>query len=83
MHLQLIRKFVWVKRRIQEVQMHRTHADTIAWLERQLSELEIWRRDLIGEGAGEPCQLEQIELHRTWLEGQISRLTDSNLTPVT
>ena len=43
-----------------------THADTIAWLERQLYELEAWRRDLIGEGACEPCRLEQIDLHRTW-----------------
>ncbi len=56
-----------------------THADTIAWLERQLKELEAWRRDLIGEGACEPCRLEQIDLHRTWLEEQISRLVDPNL----
>lgn len=83
MHLQLIRNYDWVEMRIQEVQMHGTHSDTNAWLERQLSELETWRRDLIGEGACEPCQLEQIDLHRTWLEGQLSRLSDSNLTPVT
>jgi len=51
-----------------------THADTIDWLENQLRELEIWRRDLIGEGSCETCQLERIDLHRSWLEGQISRL---------
>jgi len=60
-----------------------THADTIAWLERQLKELETWRRDLIGEGACEPCRLEQIDLHRTWLEDQVSRLVDANLKPAT
>ena len=58
-----------------------THADTIAWLERQLSELETWRRDLIGEGACESCRLEQIDLHRTWLEDQIYRLANPNLNP--
>ncbi|MEQ3746119.1 MAG: hypothetical protein ABNH53_07805 [Henriciella sp.] len=60
-----------------------THAHTIAWPERQLSELETWRREMIGEGACEPCRLEQIDLHRTWLETQISRLIASNLNPVT
>lgn len=58
-----------------------THADTIAWLERQLKELETWRRDLIGEGACEPCRLEQIDLHRSWLEGQIARLAEPNFNP--
>ena len=60
-----------------------THADTIAWLERQLNELEPWRRAMIGEGACEPCRLEQIDLHRTWLEEQLTRLAESNLKPVT
>ncbi|MEL6827969.1 MAG: hypothetical protein AAFN91_17100 [Pseudomonadota bacterium] len=59
------------------------HADTIAWLERQLAELETWRRELIGEGSCEPRRLEQIDLHRTWLEDQISRLSTSNLKPAT
>ena len=60
-----------------------THADTIAWLERQLQELEAWRRDLIGEGGCEPCRLEQIDLHRTWLEEQISQLIEPNLKHAT
>ncbi|MEL6415721.1 MAG: hypothetical protein AAFQ15_12355 [Pseudomonadota bacterium] len=60
-----------------------THADTIAWLERQLKELEAWRRDLIGEGVCEPCRLEQIDLHRTWLEEQISQLIEPNLKHAT
>ena len=59
------------------------HADTLARLERQLFELETWRRELIGEGASEPCRLEQIDLHRTWLEDQISRLSKSKLKPAT
>lgn len=66
----------------EETDMLGTHADTIDWLERQLRELETWRRDLIGEGACEPCRLEQIDLHRSWLEEQIERLTTSRLTPV-
>lgn len=57
-----------------------THADTIFWLERQLRELEAWRRDLIGEGACETCRLEQIDLHRDWLEQQITHLTESIVT---
>lgn len=61
--------------------MFGTHTDTIAWLERQLTELEAWRRDLIGEGACEPCQLEQIDLHRAWLEAQISRLSALSFSP--
>jgi len=60
-----------------------THADTIDWLERQLRELETWRRELLGEGACEPCRLEQIDLHRTWLEDQIARLHKSVLQTAT
>ena len=60
-----------------------THAETIAWLERQLRELESWRRELLGGGACEPCRLEQIDLHRTWLEDQIARLHDSAFQTVT
>ena len=60
-----------------------THADTIDWLERQLRELETWRRELLGEGACEPCRLEQIDLHRTWLEDQIARLHRSALQTAT
>lgn len=59
------------------------HTDTLAWLERQLAELETWRRELIEEGACEPCRLEQIDLHRTWLEEQISRLSKSKIKPAT
>jgi len=59
------------------------HAETIAWLERQLSELEAWRRDLVVEGADEPQRLEQIDLHRTWLEDQILRLASSPFKPAT
>lgn len=60
-----------------------THADTIVWLERQLRELDTWRKDLLSEGACEPCRLEQIDLHRTWLEGQIARLATPTLSPST
>lgn len=51
------------------------HADTIEWLEGQLRELDVWRRDVIGEGDGEPCRLEQIDSHRSWLERQIHQLS--------
>jgi len=54
--------------------MFRDNLETKAWLERQLRELETWRNDLIHEGRGETCQLEQIDMHRQWLETQISRL---------
>ena len=59
-----------------------THADTIAWLERQLKQLEVWHSDLVHEGACDPRRLEQIDLHRTWLKDQISSLTSSKLSPV-
>ena len=52
-----------------------THAETIAWLERQLKQLEDWRRDLLNEGNLEPSRLEQIDLHRSWLCDQIAGLT--------
>ena len=48
--------------------------DTRKWLERQLRELEAWRQDLTGDGQGEARQIEQIDLHRQWLETQLARL---------
>ena len=63
--------------------MYGTHADAIAWLERQLSELETWRMDLMRDGACESCRLEQIDLHRSWLEAQIAQLAPPNFGPTT
>ncbi|MEM6653574.1 MAG: hypothetical protein AAGA72_12885 [Pseudomonadota bacterium] len=52
------------------------HTETVEWLERQLRELDAWRRDLVRNGDGERRRLEQIDLHRSWLEEQIQMLSN-------
>lgn len=54
--------------------MHGTHADGIARLERELDKMLAWRRELAESGRGHQSRLAQIDLHRIWLETQISIL---------
>lgn len=58
--------------------MHGTHAETISWLERQLSELEQWRIEMLKTDSCAPSRLEQINLHREWLQTQIQKLIAMN-----
>jgi hypothetical protein len=60
-----------------ELLMFGLHAETMDWLQRQLSQLENWKQDLLDQGRAEIRQLERIDLHRKWLEGQLSALNQS------
>lgn len=54
--------------------MHGTHADAIARLERELEKMLEWRDELVESGRAYQPRLAQIDLHRIWLETQISIL---------
>jgi DNA polymerase III delta prime subunit len=60
-----------------ELFMFGLHAETMDWLQRQLSQLENWKQDLLDQGHAEIRQLEQIDLHQKWLERQLSALSQS------
>lgn len=51
-----------------------THADAIERLERELDRMLEWRAELIEGGSAHQPRLAQIDLHRIWLETQISIL---------
>lgn len=54
-----------------------THEDAIARLERELDKMLEWREELIASGQGLQPRLAQIDLHRIWLETQISIVRNS------
>lgn len=54
--------------------MQGTHADAIARLERELDRMLEWRDELVTNGKAHQPRLAQIDLHRIWLETQISIL---------
>ncbi|MEL6727071.1 MAG: hypothetical protein AAFP81_12360 [Pseudomonadota bacterium] len=54
--------------------MHGTHANAIVRLERELELMLEWRDEWVESGRAYQPRRAQIDLHRIWLETQISIL---------